>query len=235
MIDSSPIYAIPGTMCDQQLWQFLRPQLEQPLVHIPIPNADSVPGLVRALLAQLPDTPVDLLGFSLGGYLAAALVVAAPDRFARVMVSANSPCALPVDEVKQRRQLLAWVQRQGYGGLSDRKIAQMVAPANLANRAITDCMKAMDQRLGQAVLVSQLSATSDRRDLYKPLAALGAKVTYCYGELDRLVNRDWMAAIARHAPVCELPGAGHMLPLEAPALLAREINHWRIASIAPQT
>lgn len=230
MTGPSPLYAIPGTMCDQQLWQFLRPQLEPlPLVHLPIPSADSVPALVEALLAQLPDTPVDLLGFSLGGYLAAALAVAAPDRFARVMIAANSPCALPAEEVKQRRQLLSWVQRQGYGGLSERKIAQMVAPANLANRAITDCMRAMDRRLGQAALVTQLSATSERPDLFTPLAALGAKVSYCYGELDQLVNRDWMAAMARHAPVCELPGAGHMLPLEAPALLAREIDRWRAA------
>lgn len=227
------VYALPGTMCDARLWAWLLPHL--PAVqwqHLPIPTGNSLDALVDALLDQLPVEPVNLLGFSLGGYLAARLACRAPARIGRLMLCANSPRALPPEEIRQRQQLLAWVDKHGYQGLSDRKVAQMVAAGRRADAGIGAQMKAMDQSLGQAVLVQQLRATSERQDLLAPLAALALPVHLVFGAEDALVNRPWIATLAESRPdfvIRELAGVGHMLPLEAPAALAEAIRHWLIS------
>lgn len=224
------VYALPGTMCDARLWQRLLPQL--PGVqwrHLPIPHDHSLDGLVVSLLDQLPVEPVNLLGFSLGGYLAALLTCRAPQRVARLMVCANSPRALPTEEIGQRQQLLNWVQKHGYQGLGDRKVAQMVSAENLADAGIGALMKAMDASLGEAALVQQLRTTTERQDLQAPLAGLAQPVHLVYGDQDRLVSRPWVEALAGMRPdfvIREVPGTGHMLPLEAPVATADAIRQW---------
>ena len=221
---------IPGTMCDERLWKDLWLHLQgcQP-THLPIPEASNVDELVNSLLTVLPREPVNLFGFSLGGYLAAALAIAQPDRIRRLFICANTPCALPDAEIKQRRQLLKWVGRHGYSGISDRKIAAMLGPVNRHKNEIADCMRAMDASLGEQTLVAQLSATSIRDDLAQPLGKLELPVTFCFGQADTLVNRDWLRTLQQGHPAIkaqEISGAGHMLPLEAPRALARAIHAW---------
>ncbi|MFI2810480.1 alpha/beta fold hydrolase [Microbulbifer zhoushanensis] len=230
MTSQPPLVMIPGTMCDERLWGSLWPQLAplQPR-HQAIPGGDSVATLVRALAAALPDKPVNLLGFSLGGYLAAALACAHPERVARLFICSNTPCALPDTELKQRRQLLNWVSRNGYGGISDRKIAAMLAPENRGRDDIAAIMRAMDASLGEKALVAQLGATSERADLARELADVPIPVTFCFGEHDALVTRGWLDDLQQRRPdvaLREVPGAGHMLPLEQPRPLALEIRRW---------
>ncbi|SDZ89865.1 alpha/beta fold hydrolase [Microbulbifer marinus] len=226
----TPLYMIPGTMCDERLWRYLWPLLEeQQPRHLPIPPGESITELVAGLVAQLPAAPINLLGFSLGGYLAAALAAAHPERITRLFICANTPRALPEVELRQRRQLLDWVERHGYSGISDRKIAAMLAPGNRNRREITDIMREMDATLGEGALVAQLRATSERADLAGELVALAAPTTFCFGEEDTLVNRQWLENLQRRCPglrVTQVPGAGHMLPLERPQALAEEIQLW---------
>ena len=230
MTAARAVIAIPGTMCDARLWHRLPPHL--PGVdwrHVPIPDGPDIDHLVTALHAALPAGSVNLFGFSLGGYLAAALACRYPERVARLFICSNSPCALPESETRQRRQLLAWLTRGGYQGLSDQKIAQMVAERSLADPAIGQCMKDMDATLGLDVLVQQLQASSDRADLLAGVSALCCPVWLGFGEADGLVNRGWIRQFQDAAPahaVHTVPGAGHMLPLEAPQALARLVARW---------
>lgn len=224
------LYMIPGTMCDERLWRELLPRLPGVVAHhLVIPRGSTVSELVAGLVAQLPDWPVNLFGFSLGGYLASALATAHPDRVRRLFVCSNSPCALPAEELKQRRQLLNWVSRHGYSGISDRKIAAMLGPANRERADIAQTMRAMDAHLGEEALVSQLGATSEREDLGDSLANVPLPITFCFGEYDTLVTRPWLDALRKHRPdtaVHEVPEAGHMLPLEQPEGLAAILDRW---------
>ncbi|AFV00550.2 alpha/beta fold hydrolase [Simiduia agarivorans] len=223
------VYAIPGTQCDERLWNPLTSHLpELEWIHLPISTADGMDRLVQDLLQQLPPEPVALLGFSLGAYLAAGMACAAPARIERLFLCSNTPCALPDEELQQREQLLQWVRRNGYQGISDRKIRTMLSPINHHRMDVFATIKAMDANLGAASLVQQLSATSRRQDLLTPLSQLAIPIHFCAGRDDALVSVSWLSAweALGKLPCCWVEKAGHMLPLEAPEALSGAIRRW---------
>jgi len=50
------IYCLPGTMCDQRLWQACIKHLPEnvELIHIPIPMGNSIDEIITSLGEQLP-------------------------------------------------------------------------------------------------------------------------------------------------------------------------------------
>ncbi|UTA47052.1 alpha/beta hydrolase [Simiduia sp. 21SJ11W-1] len=224
------LYFVPGTQCDEQLWHGLWPLLApHECTHLSIPLANSIDEMVAGLLAQLPEAPVALIGFSLGGYLSARLATQYPARVSRLLVCANSACALPAAEVRGREQLVQAIKRLGYRGLNNQKIAQMVGPSNIGRPEISACMKAMDARLGAGHLLNQLAATSKREDLLGALAGFTQPLALCFGEQDALVSKAWVARLVEARPatkVYSVENCGHMLPLEQPQALANVVQAW---------
>lgn len=221
------LYLIPGTMCTEQLWQLLLPSLsdEFELCYLTIPNKMSLDEIADHLVAQFEEDRVNLLGFSLGGYIASLLACRFPDRFNKLMVLANSPCALNSEEISLRQQTLSILRRFGYKGMP-----RMKAEALLAERSAlhTDLILDMDKALGIDTLLSQLENTSSRDDLMQPLLALGCDVRFIYSQKDNLINLAWMQelkALAGHKMSQKMvAGSSHMLPLEEPIMISREIN-----------
>ncbi|MYM63673.1 alpha/beta fold hydrolase [Pseudomaricurvus sp. HS19] len=224
MTESTPTYFIPGTMCDQRLWQYLWPLLPQVKpVHLPIPDAPNLEAIVTELARQLPDGPNRVVGFSMGGYMAAKLACRHPNKVSALTVIANSPCPLPEAEVQQRQSLLQSLGQYGYRGISQIKVRQMLASNNHGNSALQQIIRDMDASLGEAVLIQQLSATTNRLDLAPLLRQLQLPVHFVVGDQDPLVNLPWLQALVSELPAGQLtllPDTGHMVPLESPAALA---------------
>ena len=221
------LYLIPGTMCTQQLWQFLLPSLsdEFELCYLTIPNKMSLDDISDHLVAQFEEDRVNLLGFSLGGYIASLVASRFPERLDKLMVLANSPCALNTDELSLRKQTVSILKRFGYKGMP-----RMKAEALLAEKSALhiDLILEMDKTLGADTLLSQLENTSSRNDLMKPLLTLNCDVRFIYSQGDALINQAWMQKLKEQARpnVMQITVAGksHMLTLEQPHLIATEIN-----------
>ncbi len=224
MTDSSRVYFIPGTMCDQRLWQYLWPQLPQlEPVHLPIPDAPNLEAIVAELARQLPEGPNRIVGFSMGGYMAAKLACRHPQKVGELTVIANSPCPLPEAEVQQRQSLLQSLAQYGYRGISQVKVRQMLASNNHGNSAQQQIIRDMDASLGEKVLIQQLSATTERLDLAPLLRQLPLPMHFVVGDQDPLVNLPWLQALVSELPDAQLtllPDTGHMVPLESPQALA---------------
>lgn len=221
------LYLIPGTMCDPLLWSYIKPELEKQfeLIHLTIPVENDIELVLTGLQAQLPNEPVNLLGFSLGGYLATCLAEITPKRFARLMIVSNSPCQLPETEIKQRQQTIKWLRQFPYSGITDKKIEQMLARENKKNAAIKSIIKTMEQNLGYDCLLRQLQATSERQDKSSVMVNSTIDWHFCFGDEDNLVNFDWMEQIAKQGcNTYQIANCGHMLPLEQPQALVELIN-----------
>ena len=214
---SERLYALPGTQCDEELWHELIPLLEPhfELVHVPLPEGESLAEIRTHLVEQFPEEPFHLLGFSLGGYLAAFYAAAHPNQIRSLHIVANTPCALNEEELASRQQTLHWLERFTYAGMAHNKVMNMLSEMPHAKHIRT--IQAMDKRLGGDHLRQQLMATTKRQDLHTALGEIDTPTHFYAGERDSFVNWDWLSNFLTQntsATVTAFNTRSHMLPLE---------------------
>ena len=227
--EKTPVYCLPGTMCNQRLWQALTIELPAhiQLIHIAIPEGRSISDIAEKLLHLLPQQPINLLGFSLGGYLASYLSCYFPERIKKLLVVSNTPTQLPDSELLIRRQTLAWLEKNHYLGLPSAKAKSLLDPDN-AHPDLVKCLQVMDKELGADTLKWQLTATTERQDLLPKLIQNQKAVHFYLSKHDPLNNQQWLtqAVDLENITVHLTQGVGHMLPLEKPEELANIIIEW---------
>lgn len=229
---ATKLYLLPGTMCNEKLWALLRPYLHSSveLAYLAIPrhkNHDQIAAHFNQLLAA---EKVNLVGFSLGGYIASYFSLLYPERVNKLFVISNSPTSLSAAELNQRTDALQLVKKYGYKGIS-RHRAKTLLDAGSQTERLTDLILDMDKDLGEAEFISQYQYTSDRADLSARLNALPRHSCFYYSLDDRLVKAPWFNKMAKAHPglsVISTSGAGHMLPLEKPRELAAYLNDWAL-------
>ncbi|GAB3319864.1 malonyl-ACP O-methyltransferase BioC [Haliea atlantica] len=200
---------------------------------LPPPDVPSETGLaatVEGLLDRLP-ARFGLLGWSLGGQLAAALAARAPSRVDCLVTVCSNPCFLA---------------RADWPGLSPEDLAAMGAslprhPVQTlrrfdalqgrgAPRAWLRYLQQCRRELPLPALQAGLAWLGDL-DLREVLATLPMPQRHLLGEADALVPPDLAPALEsllagqREAVVAALPAVGHLLPLQASEAL--------LAAIAP--
>lgn len=223
------IYCLPGTMCDHRLWGLTQQALGRSITlhHITIPMEDTLESIVNALAKTLPDKPIGLLGFSMGGYLASRFSVKYPERINRLMVLSNTATALLDSERQQREVALNWVAAQGYRGIPRKKAVAMLGENNKSNDFLISLIQDMDNALGEEVLIQQLKSSLDRPDVLSALETMHFPICFALGQHDWLMSKeaiDRMTNTARYE--VRMVACGHMLPLEQPEWLASLITEF---------
>lgn len=221
------LYLIPGTMCTKAMWQYLASDLgdKYELCFLQIPNDCDLETIASRICDLFDESKVNLIGFSLGGYLASLVACRFPDRMKSLMVIANSACALSQVEMDQRQLSESMLNRFGYKGMARVKAASLLRDKAEAH---IELMLKMDQELGIDTLKSQLKNTSLRVDLMPDLLTLRCPIRFIYSDEDPLINLDWMNGLvdkqAPHIRLFSFQGDSHMLPFEEVEALSIQIR-----------
>lgn len=222
------VYCLPGTMCDERLWQWIKPLLHSSIRLHPIvlPVEETPEKMVEGVLRTLPPEPSRLIGFSLGGYLLTEIARVEPSRIKSAMLMSNAGNRLPDVEKAQRQQALDWVLKVGYNGLPMKKARQMLWSEHPNQDELLDTIIAMDSALGEEVLIAQLKATLDRRDNFEAISMSQAKWLVLAGLADQFVTGERLKQLSelKQVDVNVVAQSGHMLPLEQPKWVANKIN-----------
>ncbi|MCW3479786.1 alpha/beta fold hydrolase [Neisseriaceae bacterium JH1-16] len=218
------LHFLPGTQCDERLWQRLVPLLPAELApaYVPLQHARDRAGML-ACIADAATGQADLVAFSMGGYLALQYALAQPQRVRSLALIACTAEGLSAIEQATRRQALAWLERHPYHGMSSQRLAQFVHPSRLHDPAVVEVVRQMDRELGKETLIAQLRETSERTSLFEQLPALTCPVLLIGGQDDAMVPVTALQAMATVLPSARLallPDTGHMVPLEQPDRLA---------------
>jgi len=225
-------------MCNEQLWSVFLPFLSKAIeenyefVHVRIPKNHNFSEISAFLNGYFEEDKVNIIGFSLGGYISANFTASFPERVNKAFIIANSPCALSQQEIKQRQEIVKFVNQHGYKGMSKVRAAQLFDCSKWSKsqlEQLINIMITMDAELGEPEFSSQMRFTSSRVDLFRPLVSSQIPLTFYYSDHDPLVNSAWLAKLAQQNSKCEVicsSGASHMLPLEKPQELAKHILKW---------
>jgi pimeloyl-ACP methyl ester carboxylesterase len=219
---------LPGLACDARIYA---PQLAA------IPDSRAVDGygtadtlveMARIVLDQAPDL-FDLLGHSMGGRVALEVYRMAPERVRRLALVSTGVHPLREGEAAKRQTLQAVGWNHGFDRLIDTWLPPMVAEANRAKPEIYEPLRQMNVEAGQDVFDAQIHALVNRPEVESLLPQIACPTLVMTGEFDTWSSAAQHEAIAASIPNSKLvivPGAGHMIQLEAPEAVNKAIAGW---------
>ena len=223
---------LPGLICDARIYAPQTAAFAGSSVVDSYGLADSLVDMARIALAQadaLGADQIDVFGHSMGGRVALELFRLAPDRVRRLALVSTGVHPLAPDETGKREGLKAIGHRHGFAELVDTWLPPMVAEANRADPAIYAPMREMSLSMGQQVFDAQINALVTRPEVESLLGQITCPTLVMTGEHDAWASPAQHAQIAAaigDAQLVIVPGAGHMLQLEAPAAVNAAIAAW---------
>lgn len=223
---------LPGLICDARIYAPQTAAFADAVAVDGYGLADSLVDMARIALAQADAAGADrfdLLGHSMGGRVALEVYRLAPQRVRRLALVSTGIHPVGPNEPANRAALQAVGHEQGFPALVDHWLKPMVAPANRVNAAIYAPMEAMCLEQGQAMFDAQIKALLGRPEVASLVATVPCPTLVMTGELDTWANPAQHQAIADLMPNAELeivPGAGHMIQLEAPEAVNAAIARW---------
>src|SRR6185437_10001784 len=219
---------LPGLACDARMYA---PQLAA------FPDSRAVDGygaasaladMARVALEQAPES-FDLFGHSMGGRVALEVFRLAPRRVRRLALVSTGVHSLREGEPAKRQALQTIGWNHGFEKLIDEWLPPMVAEANRAKPDIYEPLRQMNLDAGQAVFDAQIHALVNRPEVESLLPQIACPTLVMTGENDTWSSPAQHEAIAVAIPNSELvivPGAGHMIQLEAPEAVNAAIARW---------
>ena len=225
------LYMIPGLMTDERLWSRIKPLLEDKyeLVHVPIPHSEDFDEIIDILFNTIKDEKVNLLGFSLGGYIASYFAITFPNRVNKLFMVAATPGASNEAEVERRKEKFLVIEKEGFQGLTYEKAQSLVEEQNRNDEELVQTIRDMFWDLGKETFISQLTSTFYRKDLFEDLTHLDLPIHFYYSINDRLLNQDSIHRLLdceHNMKVISRVGTSHNVPLEVPKELSDEIIKW---------
>lgn len=227
---------LPGFMCDADLWRDVEPALagRRAVLHGDMFQDASVAAMAARVLDAAP-LRFAVVGFSMGGFVAREIALAAPGRVRALGLIATSAMGTTPARAARNRARRARIADQPFRGLSRSDLRNALHPSRRHDEVLVERMLAMGARLGKEVLLRQLSA--ERADGHARLPEIRCPTLVVAAEDDALRPRVETDRLAAGIPgVCYevVAGSGHMIPLERPDALAAMLNGW-LDQAAPAT
>jgi pimeloyl-ACP methyl ester carboxylesterase len=224
------IYFIPGLMTDERLWKRVIPLLENEyeIVHLPIPKSEDFDEIIDILFDEIKEEKINILGFSLGGYIASYFAITYPNRVKRVFMLAATPGATNEAEIERRKEKFAIIEKEGFG-LSYEKALSLVEEKNQNDEDLIQTIIDMFNDLGKSTFISQLTSTFYRKDLFEDLIHQDFPIWIFYSENDRLLNKEALKKLNNtnhNMKMISREGSSHNIPLEAPLAFASNVKNW---------
>lgn len=230
------IYLIPGLMTDERLWSRIIPLLkdEYELIHVPIPHTGDFDEIIDILFNLFTEDKVNLLGFSLGGYIASYFAITYPNRVNKLFMLAATPGSSSEAEIERRKQKFTVIEQEGFLGLSYEKAKSLVEEKNQNDEELIKIIQDMFLDLGKETFITQLTSTFYRKDLFIDLLNLDIPIWFHYSIDDRLLSTRALKKlnlVEHNMKLIPRVGTSHNIPLEEPELLSNILRAWMKESV----
>ena len=197
------------------------------------PTFDAYADRAAALIIEVsPNAPIDLVGMSFGGMIAQYTAHKYPELIRSLTLVCTSP-AFGLDgtnPVEWKQARLSGLETFGTPGAAAQTILTNLAGPN-AQHVVPEAVEAM-QRVPMDGMMDSL-ATITTHDSRKILPAISVRTLVLVGSEDDETPPSYAEAIVELMPNARLvtiPGAGHLLNLEAPQELNTAITEFWEAS-----
>ncbi|GAA0786354.1 alpha/beta fold hydrolase [Roseibium denhamense] len=216
---SGPIVFVPGLLCTETLFA---PQIaafsDRPIMVADHRNHDSVDEIAHSLLETAP-ARFDLVGLSMGGYIAMAVKRIAPERVSKLALLDTNSRADTADQTERREFMIELTRKKGF-----EKVPHLLFPGFVhADREEDEDLKSivvdMARETGAEAFIRQQTALIGRIDSRPHLQEISCPTLVVVGDGDRLTPIEFAKEIHDLIPGSKLEilsGSGHLPTLETP-------------------
>jgi len=167
-------------------------------------------------------------GASMGGYVALALLQAAPERVEGLILANTRAGADSTEARANRRAMLALVDREGPLGVAREMMPKLLGKTTQAtNQTAEATIRRLIKQQSAAGVRSAIHRMMHRPDSTPLLASIAVPTLVITGEEDELIPVSESRAIAAAVPGATLviiPGAGHLSNMEQPDAFNTALN-----------
>jgi len=195
------------------------------------PLCGSLDALAAVLVERLRGegaTKVTVVGCSMGGYLAFALIRVAPEFVSR-LVLINSKASADSEEARAKRISMAErVEREGCAFLADEWHLGALSAVTLERKpAVVEQVRALVRQATPAGVVAAQKAMASRPDSTPLLSSIAFPTLVIHGLSDRYVSENEARSMAAKISGAEFLGvsdAGHLPNLEEPQTVVQAVD-----------
>lgn len=218
---------VPGLVSDARVWADLAASHDGPVQAADVSRDASIHAMAERLLDETSG-PLIVAGHSMGARVAMEMAHRASWRVVGLILANTGHDALQPGELARREAKIAL-------GFADMRalcadwLPPMLAPARRADRALVTSLTEMVLAVGPEVHAAQIRALIDRPDAGAYLPEITCPILMIAGDEDGWSPPEQhyeMAALAPHAEVRIIAGAGHFMPVEKPKETTTAILDW---------
>ena len=223
---------LPGMMCDARLFTPQIKALERNY-DIVVPKLcapASIQGLAQKVLDEIAVPQFNLLGLSMGGIVAMAMVGVAPHRVTRLaLLDTNHHADAPERHPIRNQQIEAVGNGQLRSVIVNEMKPNYLAAKNRNNAELLALLVEMAMDLGANCFISQSIALRDRKNQSAALAQYPGPVMLLCGKEDELCpvsrHKEMLCHCSR-GQLRMIADAGHIVSLERPDEVTLAVRDW---------
>lgn len=230
MTDPTAIVLVPGLLCSPLLYTNQIPALWQfgPVTVADHRRDDTMDAIARRILANAPPR-FALVGLSMGGYIALAIMRAAPERVTRLALLDTSARPDLPEQSERRKAQIALARLGQLANITETLWPLFVHKDRHNDSDLKKIIVQMAQDTGAEAFIRQQTAIMGRPDSRPDLPKLKCPTLMLVGEADALTPPNLAQEIAAGVPDCRLvtiAGSGHLTTLERPDAVTRALVEW---------
>lgn len=226
----TPIVLVPGLLCSAEVFS---PQITALWPYGPVTVASTLEGetiaqMAAAILAAAPER-FALAGLSMGGYISLEIMRQAPERVVKLALLDTSARPDTPEQTRLRRALVSRARREGFSGLLEEALAAVVHPSRRDDPVLREINLRMGRAVGLDAFIRQTDAVIARRDSRPSLPAISVPTLVLVGDSDPLTPPHLAEEMAAAIPAARLvvaPQCGHASTLEQPEAVNRALVEW---------
>ncbi len=228
--NAEPLVLVPGLLCSPALFgpQVAAFRASRSVVVADHTRFDRMEAIAQAILASAPPR-FALAGLSMGGYVAMAIMRAAPERVSRVAFLDTSARPDPPERAVDRRRLIEVARAKGVREVQNVLLPRLVHPDRLGEAGLVETVLQMADDTGVEAFVREQEAIMARPDSRPSLRDISCPALVLTGAQDLQTPPDVAQEIAAATPGARLvivPDCGHLSTLERPAAVNAALAAW---------
>ncbi len=225
-----PILFLPGLLCSPRLYAAQLPALWAygPVMVTDHRRDDTLDAIAARILANAPPR-FALVGLSMGGYIAYAILRAAPERVAKLALLDTAARADLPEQSERRMAQIELAESGRFGELLDLLWPLFVHKNRQHDEALKSVVRAMMDDTGPAAFVRQQKAIMTRPDSRPDLPKIKCPTLILVGDGDTLTPpklSEEMAGLIPGSRLVTVADCGHLSTLERPEAVNRALVEW---------